>query len=93
MNGIGQEPEKLPREAVRRRLGRNLAALRVRRKWSQEKLARKLGVTRSRLGKWETGEHAPPVELLTALATALGVELAEIVAGMAPSPQLREDKK
>jgi transcriptional regulator with XRE-family HTH domain len=86
MKAIGQEPEKLPREAVRRRLGRNLAALRVRRKWSQEKLARKLGITRSRLGKWETGEHTPPVELLPALAVALGVGLTEIVAGMALEP-------
>lgn len=78
MTAIHQEPEKLPGKSVRRKLGRNLAALRERREWSQEKLARKLGVTRSRLGKWETGEHAPPVEWLPALAAALGVGIEKI---------------
>ncbi|HEV2856084.1 MAG TPA: hypothetical protein VHC97_25070 [Thermoanaerobaculia bacterium] len=46
MAAIEREPRGLQREAVRRTLGRNLCALRRRRKWSQEKLARRLGVTR-----------------------------------------------
>ena len=93
MTATDQEPGRLPREAVRRKLGRTLAALRERRKWSQEKLARKLGVTRGRLSKWETGEHAPPVELLPALAEALGVGLVEIVGGIAPGPQPPEHER
>ena len=93
MKAIDQEPGGLSGEAVRRKLGRNLAALRDHREWSQEKLARRLGVTRGRLSKWETGEHAPPVEWLPALATALGVGLEKILEGVAPSLQPRQHER
>ena len=83
MTATEREPRGLQREVVRRTLGRNLSALRRRRKWSQEKLARKLGVTRGRLSKWETGEHSPPLEMLPALATALEAGVEEIVEGIA----------
>jgi transcriptional regulator with XRE-family HTH domain len=82
MAAIKREPRGLQREAVRRTLGRNLCALRRRRKWSQEKLARRLGVTRGRLSKWETGEHSPPMEMLPVLAAALGAGMEEIVGGL-----------
>ena len=82
MTAIETEPQGFQREAVRRTLGRNLCALRQRRKWSQEKLARRLGVTRGRLSKWETGEHSPPVEMLPALAAALEAGVEEIVGGL-----------
>ena len=85
MAAIEREPRGLQREAVRRILGRNLCALRRRRKWSQEKLARQLGVTRGRVSKWETGEHSPPVEMLAALAEVLEARVEEIVSGMAGS--------
>lgn len=82
MAAIEREPQRLQKEVVRRALGRNLSALRRRRKWSQEMLARKLGVTRGRLSKWETGEHSPPLEMLPVLATALEAGVEEIVAGL-----------
>jgi len=87
---IEQERGTLSREVVLHKLGRNLAALRDRRAWSQEKLARRLGVTRSCLGKWETGEHGPSFESLAALAAALGVGLEEVVNGIVPGPRSLE---
>ncbi len=66
-------------EALRRRIGARIAGLRERRGWSQEELARRLGVGRARLGKWETGEHAPPPVQLLALKAAFGVSLDELV--------------
>jgi transcriptional regulator with XRE-family HTH domain len=86
MAAIEREPLGLQREALRRRLGRNLCVLRRRRKWSQEKLARQLGVTRGRLSKWETGEHSPPMEMLPALAAALEAKVEEIVEGISGKP-------
>jgi transcriptional regulator with XRE-family HTH domain len=82
MAAIGREPQRPQKDDVRRRLGRNLCALRQRRKWSQAKLALRLGVTRGRLSKWETGEHSPPMEMLPALATALEAGVEEIVGGI-----------
>lgn len=82
MAATEREPQGLQREVVRRMVGRNLSALRQRRKWSQEMLARKLGVTRGRLSKWETGEHSPPLEMLPALAKALKAGVEEIVEGI-----------
>jgi transcriptional regulator with XRE-family HTH domain len=82
MTTIEREPQRLQRKAVRRTLGRNLSALRRRREWSQAKLAHRLGVTRGRLSKWETGEHSPPIEMLPALAAALEARVEEIVGGI-----------
>ena len=82
MAAIEREPRVLQREVVRRTLGRNLSTLRRQRKWSQEKLARQLGVKRGRLAKWETGEHSPPVEMLPAIAEALEAGVEEIVGGL-----------
>lgn len=64
---------------VARRIGRNIAALRTLRGWSQKGLAARVDVTRGRLSKWEGGEHAPPVEKLMALARELAVGLDHLV--------------
>jgi transcriptional regulator with XRE-family HTH domain len=76
---------------VRRRIGSRIAALREERKWSQAELARRIGVGRTRLGKWETGEHVPHVTHLITLKGAFGVSLDELVeGGRAEAPPLRE---
>ena len=62
-----------------RRIGRNIAALRTGRDWSQEALAARVSVTRSRLSKWESGNHPPPVEKLIDLARELQVGLDDLV--------------
>jgi len=65
--------------SLARRIGRNIAALRLARDWSQEALARRAGVGRSRLGKWENGDHVPPLEKLIGLARELEVGLDDLV--------------
>jgi transcriptional regulator with XRE-family HTH domain len=83
-NGDGKKLSREERdwvmsESLARRIGRNIAALRLARDWSQEVLAARVDVTRSRLSKWEGGEHAPPVEKLVDLARELEVGLDDLV--------------
>jgi transcriptional regulator with XRE-family HTH domain len=86
-NGEPQSPKsRLMEEALRRRIGARIAALREGREWSQGELARRIGVGRTRLGKWETGEHAPPIAHLVALKEVFGVSLDELVNGGVKEP-------
>jgi transcriptional regulator with XRE-family HTH domain len=62
-------------------LGKRITSLRKRNSWSRLKLARRLGVPRSRVGYWERGECAPPIESLVALCLVLEVSLDELVMG------------
>jgi transcriptional regulator with XRE-family HTH domain len=77
---------RLVEEALRRRIGARIAAFRESREWSQGELARRIGVGRTRLGKWETGEHAPHIAHLIALKESFGVSLDELVNGGAEEP-------
>ena len=71
---------------LQRKLGLQIVALRQGRGWSQTELAKRLGVDRCRLGKWERGLSAPSLEDLTALAALLGVTLDELVHGQGTPP-------
>jgi transcriptional regulator with XRE-family HTH domain len=62
-------------------LGGRIARLRSRKGWDRVLLARKLGVSRDRLSKWERGENAPPLEILVMLAILLEVTLDELLTG------------
>lgn len=73
--------------SLARRIGRNIAALRVSRDWSQEALAARVKVSRSRLSKWESGDHPPPVEKLVDLARELEVGLDDLVGEETGKPQ------
>jgi transcriptional regulator with XRE-family HTH domain len=73
--------------SLARRIGRNIAALRVGRDWSQEALAERVKVSRSRLSKWESGDHPPPVEKLVDLARELEVGLDDLVGDGTGKPQ------
>lgn len=73
-------------ERLRRELGQRIVRLREGRGLTRADLAQLLGVDRSRLGKWETGSHAPLLGLLTGLAETLGVTLDELLTGRAPAP-------
>lgn len=55
--------------------------MRKRRGWTQADLARRLGVPRERLGKWERGLNAPCLEDLAALSEVLEVPLGELGLG------------
>lgn len=62
-------------------LGKNIRLLRVRRKMSQDQLAQALHVTRQTVSNYETGRSQPDVEMLTALAEALRVDVKELLYG------------
>ena len=62
-------------------LGARIARLRTEKGWERPVLARKLGVSRDRLAKWERGKNAPPLAILVSLRTLLEVTLDELVTG------------
>lgn len=81
---LNDEPEELDSEEendlrLRRELGRRLVELRKRRKWSQRELAQRVGVQRSRLGKWEQGVCFPSLPMLAALSRVLEVTPNELL--------------
>jgi transcriptional regulator with XRE-family HTH domain len=63
-------------------LARNVAAERVRRRWTQAELAAKLGVSRGTLGGWESGSRQISLDWLLPLCTALDVPLVKLLDGL-----------
>jgi transcriptional regulator with XRE-family HTH domain len=76
-NGSNDELEK----KLRRDMGLRIAKARTEQNMSQTKLAKKLGIDRSRLSKWERGLHAPLLQQLVALAQALSLSLDHLMTG------------
>lgn len=70
MNSMGR-PSKSPQPAY----GRHLAELRKAAGFSQQQLARTLGVRQSTVASWEQSPNPPKGEVLPALADALKVSL------------------
>ena len=52
---------------------------RKQRKWTQEELAKRLGVERSAVAKWESGKSQPQTARLVALAEKFGCTVDEIL--------------
>lgn len=48
---------------------------------TQRELADKIGVTDKAVSRWETGKNYPDIELLEAIAKALGVTVSELICG------------
>lgn len=59
----------------------NLRALRAQKKFSQEKLAHKAGISVSYVSMLERGERSPPLETLECIAKALGVPPLSLLEG------------
>lgn len=78
-----------PEGLLRRKVGEAIVRTRDRRGWSQMELARRMGISRARLGKWETGAHMPPLTGVVALAATLEVSLDDLVVGPRPPGRLR----
>ena len=62
-------------------LGRRILRLRRARGWSRDELARRIRVSRERLGHWERGTHTPPLKEMVALGRELGVSMDELMTG------------
>lgn len=71
-------------------IGRRVRAARARAKLTQELLARKAGLTRGSITNIESGAQAPPPYRLVRLASALGVEPAELLPVLQESGQVNE---
>ena len=52
---------------------------RKQRKWTQDELAKRLGVERSAVAKWESGKSQPQAARLVALAEVFGCSVDEIL--------------
>ena len=52
---------------------------RKQKKWTQEELAKRLGVERSAVAKWESGKSQPQAARLVALAEIFGCSVDEIL--------------
>lgn len=71
-------------KAIRREMGQRIEDLRTERRWSQERLGRKVGTSRHQVGRWENGTHMPQLGHLIALSAALEVTIDELVSGRPP---------
>lgn len=65
-------------------VARNLAAERVRHRWTQAQLAEHLGVTRGAVSTWETGTRLVGLDMLVPLCRALNVTLTDLLRGADP---------
>lgn len=65
--------------AFARELGARLAAARNQRGLTQDEVAAAVGLSRLTIVRYESGQLAPRSHLLRKLATALGVQLEELV--------------
>ena len=57
-----------------------IIALRKRKKWTQEMLAEKCGISRQAVAKWESGQSVPDIFRIIELADLFQVELNELMA-------------
>ncbi len=65
-------------------ISENIKRLRTEMDWTQEQLAKKLGVTRATVTQWETGWSLPRMGKVEKLASIFGVPVSAIVDDSAP---------
>ena len=61
--------------------GETIRSLREKKGYTQKQLAETISVSDKTISKWETGKGLPDISLLTPLAGALGVSVAELLRG------------
>jgi len=67
-------------------VGAKIRELREERKLTQEDLARRSGVARNTISRFETSARVPSIDMLEKLAAALGVGPSELLTGASLSP-------
>lgn len=61
------------------RKNNNILQLRLRKQWTQEQVARKMGVQRASVCRWETGVALPRADKLPKLAALLNCSIDELL--------------
>jgi transcriptional regulator with XRE-family HTH domain len=74
-------------QAVRERIGTNVKQLRQSRNWSQQELAELVGNTDKHIGQIERGEVNVTIDILTAVATHLSVDVVRLLQDPAAPPE------
>ena len=78
--------------ALKQDLGQRIQYLRKQQKLTQEALAELVGIDPKNISKIENGNNYPSAETLTAIATALNVDIYELfVFSPIPYEQMREE--
>lgn len=75
-------------------VGKKIAQLRKLRDWTQEQLAHKMGVHKSHVSRWESGQMALKIETLERLAEVFGISLDDLTNSSPAGPgstQLLQD--
>lgn len=62
-------------------LGSRIAALRIRKGWSQAELARNINISPSAVGMYEQGRREPSLQILIALSREFGVTVEYLLNG------------
>jgi transcriptional regulator with XRE-family HTH domain len=62
-----------------RQMGRRLRKLRIAKKLSQARVAKRADLSREYVNKIEAGRYDPPLSTINALAKALGVPVGELL--------------
>ena len=70
------------KQQTRERIGQRIALLRKQAKMSQEQLAQAAGLQRTRVGRIEGGKYAVTLEVVQAIAEALGMTVDIIDPGL-----------
>lgn len=60
-------------------IGLKIKALRIEKKWSQGFLGAKIGVSKTQISKYESGENVPPLDKINRMAELLGVNPEDLV--------------
>lgn len=61
-----------------------LKVLRAERNWTQEELAKQVGVSRQAVNALETGKHEPSLDLAYRIASAFGMSVEKVFANPYP---------
>lgn len=84
---------RLGKVALARTIGRRLRELRTERGLTQRAVAARAGIDSTRMSKYETGEHEPPLKTLLKLAQVLDAPLDSLVREPLAGPAGLEDPR
>jgi DNA-binding XRE family transcriptional regulator len=68
----------LPAKLLAKRIGATIRILRKERRFSQKRLANKIGISRPSITKLESGKSIPTLAKLQRVTAALGIDIAEL---------------